>query len=446
MAHGWCFLLLTLARRFHVVTEKRNWDDARQYCREEFTDLATVDNMADVDEIKSALQDAGVTFEAWIGLYGGLPKWRWSLADEGFYETNSTHPYVLVEEEKTWADAQRYCREKHTDLASVRNQAENDKIYSDIHSRLVAESYSWIGLFRDAWEWSDGSSSSFRHWAPGPKTGGDKTRHRVRIKISGLWNEVRGGLFRSDLICYEALPTVEVVSPQSPFYSGDVVTLSCDIPKYTGPHQYGWIKDNNTVPGKTNRTITINLPEDSGQYQCHRRRDGSSVEPYISRAFNMTFNALPTATVEVVSPPPFYSGDVVTLSCEIPEYLDWHQYVWLKDNSPVPGKTSQTIAITLPLEAGQYQCSGERNHRPMTSSVSSSVDINAVVKRTQIVRVEMEMASDVDVEDPDVQEAFLQQIEQRMKDKGLTGNVQLSWRRQPDGKVFHKKKEKRDEL
>ncbi|XP_063048675.1 uncharacterized protein LOC134442435 [Engraulis encrasicolus] len=88
----------------------------------------------------------------------------------------------------------------------------------------------------------------------------------------------------------------------------------------------------------------------------------------------------------------------------------------------------------------------------MTSSVSSSVDIisNALVKRTQIVRVEMEMASDLDVEDPDVQRSFLQQIEQRLKAKGLRA-VQLSWRKQPDGKVFHKKKndkkkEKRDEF
>ncbi|KAL2078917.1 hypothetical protein ACEWY4_024661 [Coilia grayii] len=173
-----------------------------------------------------------------------------------------------------------------------------------------------------------------------------------------------------------ALPTVEVVSPQSPFYSGDAVTLRCDIPKYTDWHQYVWLKDNSTVPGKTNQTITITLPHEAGQYQCYRRREDSSVAPYMSRPVKITFTALPSATVVVVSPQsPFYSGDAVTLKCNITQYTDWHQYVWLKDNSTVPGKTTQTITITLPQEAGHYQCYRRREDRSNTSSLSGPVTI-----------------------------------------------------------------------
>src|SRR4029434_10482585 len=62
---------------------------------------------------------------------------------------NSTHPYVLVTDSRhgiNWADAQRYCREKHTDLASVSDEAENEKI-----KEVLGRDYNaWIGLFRDA--------------------------------------------------------------------------------------------------------------------------------------------------------------------------------------------------------------------------------------------------------------------------------------------------------
>ena len=95
-----------------------------------------------------------------------------------------------------------------------------------------------------------------------------------------------------------ALPTVVVVSPQSPFYSGDAVTLRCDIPKYTDWHQYVWLKDNTTVPGKTNQTITITLPHEAGQYQCYRRREDSSVAPYMSRPVNITFTGESTFNIQ----------------------------------------------------------------------------------------------------------------------------------------------------
>ncbi|KAL2078890.1 hypothetical protein ACEWY4_024634 [Coilia grayii] len=208
--------------------------------------------MAEMEKIKSAVKDAGVG-EAWIGLKNGSsPKWQWSLADRGFYRenetefrnwdggnpnpaggedcvaikdrdgkkwhdyicttnfhficyngTNSTH--VLVEDKKNWTDAQRYCRENHTDLASVRNQTENTQIQNTINQTPnTTDNYVWIGLFRDAWEWSDGSSSSFRHWGPGEPNYGSSNQHEfcAEMKPSGLWNGVQCNSKRK-CICYE---------------------------------------------------------------------------------------------------------------------------------------------------------------------------------------------------------------------------------------------------
>ena len=114
----------------------------------------------------------------------------------------NTPPYVLVTAtNKNWADAQRYCRENHTDLASVRNEAENEKIKTVLGSADEA----WIGLFRDAWEWSDGSTSSFRHWETGEPDNGDNSNGicaEIKKMSSGQWYDA-GCQHSSNFICYE---------------------------------------------------------------------------------------------------------------------------------------------------------------------------------------------------------------------------------------------------
>ncbi|XP_050961459.1 aggrecan core protein isoform X2 [Labeo rohita] len=71
----------------------------------------------------------------------------------------ASQKYVLLNERRTWTGAQSYCREKYTDLVSVRNEAERQWIVS--LSRIDV----WIGLHRNRL-WSDQSSSSFTYWLP----------------------------------------------------------------------------------------------------------------------------------------------------------------------------------------------------------------------------------------------------------------------------------------
>ncbi|CAL8389918.1 unnamed protein product [Boreogadus saida] len=189
-------------RRQHCLIETpKSWSDAQSYCRERGHDLATVDDMGAMKSLLGLSADRADD-ELWIGLHhGGPEEWHWSLADEEFYRegerdyrnfgamddtsryvshvhgkwktVDHTHlwfvcydgnrqgggRYVFVKEVRSWTGAQQYCRSHHTDLVSIRNPEENQAV------RDVIGPYDlMIGLFKDAWHWSDGRNSSFRHW------------------------------------------------------------------------------------------------------------------------------------------------------------------------------------------------------------------------------------------------------------------------------------------
>ncbi|KAF3832378.1 hypothetical protein F7725_026043 [Dissostichus mawsoni] len=65
----------------------------------------------------------------------------------------------------------------------------------------------------------------------------------------------------------------------------------------------------------------------------------------------------------------------------------------------------------------------------------------------QVIKVRLERTnSDVDPNDPTFQEEMLLKMKKELRDKGLDDNIQLTWRKQPDGQVFQKEEKKRDEL
>ncbi|KAI7792228.1 putative L-selectin-like, partial [Triplophysa rosa] len=192
---GLCLLIRSISCEFVLIPQQKTWDEAQLYCRQNHFDLVTLHSIEDWTNVKTAVGPA-LNSVVWTGLYNDIDSWRWSYQDEqmtlelwksgqpdnnaGIQEcicidsgewsdTKCASPYpvfcydetkaggdrfVYVNDiDRSWHEAQSYCRQHYTDLATIRTQAENDQL-------LQVSGRAWIGLFRDSWKWSDGTDVS----------------------------------------------------------------------------------------------------------------------------------------------------------------------------------------------------------------------------------------------------------------------------------------------
>ncbi|KAK2913214.1 hypothetical protein Q8A67_001613 [Cirrhinus molitorella] len=200
-----------ISKQFVFINEAKTFSEAQIYCRWFHCDLASIEDAADFSLLQAAVR--GITDPgAWIGLKKDWVGWRWSLSDSAFYKEGEAeyrrwkvgqpdnaagiencgvvddvgefwdYPcftqnpficydgnetvlqrYVFVDQKMNWSDAQTFCRQKHTDLVSIRNQDENQQVRDLVPLGTLV----FIGLFKDYFRWSDNSWSSFRSWSVG---------------------------------------------------------------------------------------------------------------------------------------------------------------------------------------------------------------------------------------------------------------------------------------
>uniref|UniRef100_A0A8C2A0F6 C-type lectin domain-containing protein n=1 Tax=Cyprinus carpio TaxID=7962 RepID=A0A8C2A0F6_CYPCA len=195
---GLLSLTLCIQQEYILIKQLMTWENAQNYCRTHHNDLATVQSNENWMRLQEAADEKLFSGFAWFGLYNDINSWRWCYNEESlvfeswglgqpnnyglgeecaaifnngawfdFYcndlkyfvcydgSANTTEKMVLSKTQKTWIDAQEYCRHRYTDLAIIRSLADQKEITSllNIFSPAV-----WIGLYRDSWKWSDQSN------------------------------------------------------------------------------------------------------------------------------------------------------------------------------------------------------------------------------------------------------------------------------------------------
>ncbi|XP_035531357.1 C-type lectin domain family 10 member A-like [Morone saxatilis] len=94
--------------------------------------------------------------------------------------------YHFINESKTWPEAQQYCREKHTDFATVNDEHDLEELAGLIDSEVP---HVFLGLYR-SWGWSMSDADDYKEgevaywkWANGQP----KTHYCGSIGSTGDW-------------------------------------------------------------------------------------------------------------------------------------------------------------------------------------------------------------------------------------------------------------------
>ncbi|XP_038137672.1 secretory phospholipase A2 receptor-like [Cyprinodon tularosa] len=233
-ASALCSVSSLSERRYHFIYEPKSWTEAQSYCRENYTDLVTVDNLDVMTTLKNMvdLNKLSPFTHAWIGLYFDVVRWKW-LTDTEFYKINvpnfenwdvhepntvwyiaacgGMYPsgrwhdtdcefgyrpvcsnvtgqnveFIFINTLMTWMDARSYCRKHFTELAIPRNTSENERI----RAVIPAGQFSWTGLYRESWKWSDGTMYVFRPWISGQPSGGSEKCTSTFFDHTGHWGD-----------------------------------------------------------------------------------------------------------------------------------------------------------------------------------------------------------------------------------------------------------------
>uniref|UniRef100_A0A674ETS3 Si:dkey-61f9.1 n=1 Tax=Salmo trutta TaxID=8032 RepID=A0A674ETS3_SALTR len=193
-----CTAALSRLRQFHLKkTTTLEWTEAQDFCRKNYTDLVTLYNEEESKQLIQ-LKTSHSSYKAWIGLHRKEYSLKWSngnivndtawlplpnpctepmcsaiLRDNTTWENCTEQKYFmcyrkgsgdsfLIGQNMTWYKAQSYCRENYTDLVSIRNEGQKEKVKN---KGMNSTTPYWIGLLYDDWEWSDGGRSAYRDWS-----------------------------------------------------------------------------------------------------------------------------------------------------------------------------------------------------------------------------------------------------------------------------------------
>uniref|UniRef100_A0A8C1PTZ1 Ig-like domain-containing protein n=1 Tax=Cyprinus carpio TaxID=7962 RepID=A0A8C1PTZ1_CYPCA len=188
------------------------------------------------------------------------------------------------------------------------------------------------------------------------------------------------------------------VTPYSPVFTGERVILKCVIESHSN-WRYVWYKGSVMLQSSERYTVNTDTltirgatESDQDQFWCRGQRDERPNSSQSSSAVPVTVKDSPTSTLTVTPDSPVFTGERVSLKCEIESYSNW-RYEWHKDSVMLQtserytvNRDTLTITAVTTSDAGQFWCRGQRDKRP-NSSQSSSVPVTVKDSPTSTLTV-----------------------------------------------------------
>uniref|UniRef100_A0A3B5A657 C-type lectin domain-containing protein n=1 Tax=Stegastes partitus TaxID=144197 RepID=A0A3B5A657_9TELE len=173
-----------------------SWSDAQLYCRDRYTDLASVRNEEENRKIQRLTKESST----WIGLFRSGKTREWSDQSDSTYLPQQ---YRFINISLSWHEAQRFCRVKFADLATVNNMDDKNKLVNALRGRVTS---TWIGLHTGAsyrWMWADGSGRvGFTKWNDGEPNHASADEWCAETSSTGTWNDASCAE-EKNFVCYE---------------------------------------------------------------------------------------------------------------------------------------------------------------------------------------------------------------------------------------------------
>ncbi|XP_039878707.1 macrophage mannose receptor 1-like [Simochromis diagramma] len=296
--------------------------------------------------------------------------------------------YHFVYDWKNWTDAQSYCRERHTDLATIENM-EDVRILQSMadSSKMNYGQYpnrAWIGLYDDmnSWRWSMSNtdlyknSVAFRNWEPGQPDNRMSKEHCTGLRWTGSW---------TDENCNNTFKAL----------CSDIRGLNVTF-------------------------VFINKSMTWMEAQSYCRANYTD----LASVRNMSENQKAKELV------PAGQSAWIGLFRDSWKWMDGSNFSFTYWNTNEPNnvvKNEFCVAANFGSTGKWEDWNCDRE--------TAFVCYNEPAYK-QVVRLRMGKNNNQDLNDPAVMEAMLEQFKQKLKNKGVKGDIRLSWRKQSDGEVF----------
>ncbi|PWA28228.1 hypothetical protein CCH79_00018579, partial [Gambusia affinis] len=319
---------------------------------------------------------------------------------------------------KNWSDAQTYCRERFSDLAAILNAANGTEA-----RQAAGTSQVWIGLFNGSWKWSQdenrlppsSSGSMFTMWSSNEP----QDRKCTLLSKSGYWSAKDCGDL-NEFLCYHGSSGNDVLVKQKMSWF--------DAQAYCRETYTDLTSIRDVIK---NYKMTTLLPDST---------------------FNL-FNIRPPAVAWIG----LHRSDWAWSDGSSASYWPWAAQT----------TTEQTDCVTMDSSSGSWSqrscsdsfsflCSAGEFPRRLCRIPACRADraflrfsADVVLSATRALKIRLQAGS-ADLNDPAVQESILQQVSasqtapklrEKMEEQKVAEEVKLSWRIQPDGKIFHRQQE-----